>query len=38
MYRIFNGAIANKSDVSFYRKTKMAAVKTEADITFERLE
>ena len=40
MYRIFNCAIAEKSDVSFYRISKMAAIKTEAAIgtTFEQLE
>ena len=35
-YGLFNGAMAKKIDVSFYRKSKMAAVKTEAAITFER--
>ncbi len=37
-YELFNGAIAKKIDVSFYRKTKMAAVKTEAAISFQRVE
>jgi len=40
MFWLFNGAIAEKFDVSFYWKSKMAAVKnkTETAITFKQLE